>query len=171
VTNFRMQFDNQARFAEHGMEVIREAIGKTATVSVASQHLDWHEATDVVFKVRSRGRVAMRLRDYDRYFNKYGNEFTVRYSSEEHRSEFHKIVAGGYAHWMVYGFADLSDQNANVIRAGRILDLDVFRNRVVSGLIDGKQPRPVPNSDGRTQFVPYSVNDFAGLVLHDWGHQ
>ncbi len=96
------------RRADRFDKLIEEIVGPIM-ITKTSPKVDMREASDYasLFEVKPL-RIAARVRNY-RYFEKYKDEFTIRYGRNSgQETELHKIVAG-HCDYTCYSFADPSE--------------------------------------------------------------
>jgi hypothetical protein len=137
-------------------------VGQHLAVRVAPTEDDAKRNTDlIVLAVDDRQlRVACRVRDYRRYYSKYGHQFTIRASRDSGvKVELAKVL-DGWGDYLLYGFADWSSAFA-VPRfvSWTLADLNVFRSHYVLGMGE-----PVRNPDG-TAGRAFNWTDFPGGLV------
>lgn len=118
---------------------------------VASDYLDKEQATDLI--ADGRWRVAVRSRGYDKYFSKYGRQFTLRSRrSNGTGTELSKILKG-FGDYLLYGFLQGYEH-----RYFYLINLAEFAKAI--GAV-GNDAFSVERSNGDgTFFRAYSVDNF-----------
>lgn len=123
---------------------------------------DARHNTDLIVLGMQPYRVACRVRRYDKYRSKYGDEFTIRASRPSGaQTELAKIL-GGWGDYMLYGFG--RDKNWT-FAPWTLADLDVFRRCWASGM--GQRN---PNIDGSSDFLAFRWDEFPPefVVAKSW---
>lgn len=146
---------------------MRQIIGPYLLVP-SSFEQDTKQATDlVVFEVKDK-RIACRMRRPG-FYDKYGNQFTIRYDrASGTKTEFEKI-AKGFADWMFYGHA--ADDKGN-LRWWWLLNLDVFRQIFREHKANTIKYGITPNRDGTTTFSWFDIMSFPkDLVIASGSYQ
>jgi hypothetical protein len=131
--------------------VIERAIGWNTHLAV--DHLDNHEATDVL--ADCGWQIAIRSRSYGKYFEKYGNEFTLRSCRGNGMETELSKIRRGFGDYLFYGFAQGFEH-----RYFNIIDLAVFRKAVAQLGADAFSNGEIPNTDGETFFRAFDVRLF-----------
>ncbi len=125
---------------------------------------DTKQATDLILCESGDHATAVRLRS-DRYRQKYGDQFTIRYDRPSGAmSELQKIMSG-YAQWMFYGFID----DSATLTAYTILKLNFLRcylwdqRMALDAFYIGK------NTDDSSQFLAIPLADLPrNVIAHQW---
>lgn len=95
-------------------------------ISTAALEDDRERATDLIVLSLGAMRIAVRIRDFDKYYKSYGNQFTIRSRGRGGaKTELQKIVDDEWGDYFFYGFAD---DEIGLIKCWTICRLDVFRN-------------------------------------------
>ena len=125
---------------------------------------DLKEATDLIMFESGEHATAVRLRS-DRYRERYGHQFTIRYERPSGAlSEMQKIMCG-FAQWMFYGFID---DSAN-ITAYTILKLNFVRSYLWDQRLALETFYIGKNTDNSSQFIALPLDELpAGAVAHRW---
>jgi hypothetical protein len=135
-----------ARFAWQALCIPQmKAICGRHLIGTASYDEDTKRNTDlIVLRLGEGGRIACRVRTYEQYRAKYGDQFTIRASLPNGgRTELAKVL-DGWGDYLLYGFARRSTQfTVPRFQAWTLAHLDVFRAHYRTGM--GK---PVRNPDG-----------------------
>lgn len=137
--------------------LIKGALGKF--FFKADENMDLHEATDFTIFSLNGLQVASRLRRY-KYFSKYKDQFTIRWSRPSGvETEIDKIRAGN-ADYIIYGFLDKQERFLVQYFIG---DLRVFRD------IDPEPIEIKPNHPFDSELAVYRLNQFPDeFVLNFW---
>ena len=83
---------------------------------------DRERNTDLMVLTGKIGRIACRVRRR-KFYELYGDEFTIRNSAGVHQTEYQKILAG-WGDILFYGFCDPTE---TIVENYVIIDLNVFR--------------------------------------------
>lgn len=147
-------------------EVFREITGSNVTVKIASEEMDYKEATDlVVLKIGSILRVACRIRSFSAYAS-FPDQFTIRSGLPSGGlTEMHKIVDGGWGDYLFYGFANATKTK---IISWFIGNLDIFRwqyrhaRKVMAQGFNLKRIRWIEktNEEDQIKFCAFYLTDF-----------
>jgi hypothetical protein len=120
--SWRDDFERSDRYIPAIKRIISPRVGSSA-VDVASFDIDSKEVTDLI--VRDTGlRIALRVRNKDKYFRSFRYEFTIRSGRPRGtKTELAKILEG-YGDWLFYGWGE-SDYS---VSDWCLVDLHVFRS-------------------------------------------
>jgi len=137
-------------------------------LTTSSFDQDTQRATDLVVLGVANKQIACRVRRPG-FYDKYGNQFTIRYErASGTQTEFEKI-AKGFADWMFYGHA--ADNNGN-LRWWWLLNLDVFRKIFREHKANTIRDGITPNRDGTTSFAWFDIMSFPrDLVVASGSYQ
>lgn len=152
-----MGYVTDREWSDEYIPTIKKIVGEYV-LTESPLEVDCQEATDlIVFDARSL-KIACRLRRPG-YFEKYGNEFTIRCHRENGvTTELEKVV-NGFGDWFFYGHAD--NGNTLNITNWMLINLDSFRAHLIrnqENIVFGNKD----NHDG-TWFKWYDVHSFKGL--------
>ena len=134
----------------------------THLIRIGNRDEDRSENTDlVVFKSDAGHRIACRIRRNFYFRNpRYREEFTMRRSRPYgNKTELAKVLEG-WGDYFFYGFAS---EDGKALAGWSLLDLAVFRKwwNEYPATHGGEHPGTcLPNQDGSSDFVVYSLSDF-----------
>lgn len=128
--------------------------------------LDTQEATDLLVFTARDMRIACRIRRAD-YLERFGNEFTIRYSRDNgHTTEWAKIV-DGWGDWMIYGFAD-PDEPGRLAR-WTVIDLRALRACLIRNGRSSIASGVTGNGDGTTfKWIKIASLPKKAIVAANW---
>ena len=111
---------------------------------------DRERNTDLMVLTGDVGRIACRVRR-SKFYEHYGDEFTVRNTAGIHQSEYQKIL-DGWGDIMFYGFCDAFE---GFVEHYVIIDLNVFR-QAENGIVADKKD----NGFGDSGFKAFKFHSF-----------
>lgn len=118
-----MSWESQKKWSDQFLLEVKSLLGMHL-IATAPLEEDRERNTDLIVLSLGEMRIGVRLRDFNRYYKAYGNQFTIRSRGRNGaRTELQKIV-DGWGHYFFYGFGD---EDAGLIKAWAICRLDVFR--------------------------------------------
>jgi len=167
LTNWKENFDNQFAWQFTFIPQIEIILAKyfginyeTDTIEIASKHDDMVYGIDISVKKKSKSGVVtihdigLRTRRMEEY-EKYNQEFTVRYPSE-----YDKIFKG-YLDYELYSFGD---DNGNILKY-TIIDLSVLRQPKYLDYIN--DVKIMANVNDSTTFKAFEYSKFASELILD----
>jgi len=147
MRDFKTDYTWQETHIERAKAIIKENLGRLATIEIAPDELDMHEVCDAVFRI-AEGMVAVRLRRAH-YLEKFQDVTFRSYRESGMKTELAKIREG-FARWYLFGWIDEDDGS---VFTWLILDMDRVRK---SGLLNS--PEETINFDRETRFVHIGIN-------------
>ena len=115
-------FEKDKSWSDRFIPEIKQILGNLF-ISTAPEKDDLERNTDLMVFRSGRVRIAARMRRFE-YFERYPDEFTIRYSrASGTKTEIDKIMEG-WGDYIFYGFSDKEDES---IYAYTVADLNVFR--------------------------------------------
>lgn len=160
-----MTWEDNKKWADRFIPEIKQILG-AHLIGQASVEEDRLHATDLIMLNMKPHRIACRIRRSE-YLAKYGGEFTIRSKVESGNStELAKIVEGGWADYLFYGFADEPELKLDSWFLG---DLNLFRlwfvRQCVSTFRAPGETRT--NADGLSSFRIFKISDLPeGFVVY-----
>lgn len=149
------RFDRQFAWQRNFMRQMKRICGEYLTTE-ASFEEDARHNTDLIVLGMQPHRVACRVRRYEKYRAKYGDEFTIRADTELRK------IRDGWGDYLLYGFG--REQNWSFM-PWTLADLDVFRDCYRPGMGTRK-----PNTDGGSDLLAFRWSDFPDkfIVAKSW---
>jgi hypothetical protein len=158
-----MSYTKDRKWSDKYIPMIKRIVGEYI-LSEAPAEVDQEEATDLIVFDAKGLKIACRLRRPG-YFQKYGDEFTIRcYRESGAKTELEKVI-NGFGDWFFYGHAD-GDDTLNITK-WMLIDFNSFRAHLIRDLrYDDKKDRKIrhgnrDNGDG-TWFTWFNIYDFKG---------
>jgi hypothetical protein len=146
-------FDWQAQFVPSMKGIVGRCL-----VAEGSPEQDAQQNTDlIVLRLDGEIRVACRVRGYEQYRKRYGDEFTIRCDRPSGvRTELDKLLSG-WGDYLLYGFGRRRNPYAGPARFApwTLARLDVFRRCYRPGM-----GRRKPNRDGSSTFLAFRWDHF-----------
>jgi hypothetical protein len=159
------EYQKDRRRSDAVLEDVRWVLSKACrwTTRIASDHLDIEQATDLI--ANKSLHVAVRSRSFDKYFEDYGEEFTVRSRRDSKAETELSKIRRGFGDYLFYGFCEGKQH-----RFWRIIDLSILRQslRRLGPDAFGKE---FTNNDG-TYFYAFDVRLFEAMgipIQFKWG--
>lgn len=118
--------------------------------------VDTKQATDLIVMKGKDLMIAARVRRPG-YYEKYGNQFTIRCKRESGAETELAKIANGWADMMFYGFADRLDNTD--ISHWMLIDLAAWRGHMIRRSNDYPECGQTHNGDG-TYFMWFNVDSF-----------
>lgn len=149
-------FNRDRRLEDKFDKEIKQILG--ANFITKDTHLDLHEGTDFLIYNIEGFRAGVRLRR-NRYMEKYGNEFTVRWARPSGvDTEIHKIKKG-LVDFMLYGF--INEEEDKIVQY-ILINLSPIKNEEVKPM--GIFSNDPPDS----QLAAFSLKDYPKNYIIDF---
>ena len=152
MSNFQTDIQLEKKFSR----VIKSILGNYFITQDVQE--DLHGGTDFLTYTMSPFKIGIRLRRQCKFFDRYKNEFTIRWQRPSGvETEIHKIRKN-LVQYILYGFVDESQEK---IIQYFIADLKIFNNFY-------KEPRCVfPNNPRDSDLAVWRISDFPeNFILH-----
>jgi len=146
------------------------------SIRVTTPEQDMKQAADLILTDGNvEYMIALRTRQQKYVEFGYFNDFTIRHEYKAgHKTEYEKILVGGYADMMFYGF-----QSGEKINRWLFMLVDEFRcqHDVINGIAtpqDHIKYSLRENTDGKNDFYAYDINSFKNhdklIIAHSDGY-
>jgi hypothetical protein len=152
-------------FTPEIIEIVAKINGTSPeNVDVASFQEDVKRATDMFIFGVNGIRVGSRVRKA-KYFEQYGGEFTIRYSTPAGTPTEYQKLMGGFPDAMIYAFSDEAEQN---VAAWIYCDCNVLRQHFIDN--PPEKGAILYNPHGGNKFVAVGWRSIPNLVVASHGH-
>jgi hypothetical protein len=110
--------------------------------------------------INGQNMIGVRIRDYDKYYEKYGDEVTFRATQSTGAETEHSKIMSGHGNYFICGFSRPGD---DWLSAFNLLDLDAYRKYVKEN--GTKNFSIQKNPDGCATFFGIKLKLIPGFVL------
>ena len=156
------RYTRDRTYGDSYMPLAKSILGQSA-FSIAPDHQDMKQATDILTSFPRRGQIALRVRRYEDAKN-WPWEVTIRSEHVDDRpTEIHKLREG-WCDWILY----MVPKSLSQAHRYYLLDVDKWRE------MDRTAPdagRILGNVDGRTKFRAYDVRRMPPGTIIDWKNE